>query len=205
MEGGSPCQGLSGANTTKKSSDDPRSKLFFEMIRFIKDLQQEKLEVYYLGENVASMDAKDQRIFSNTQARNLMWLMLAKFSRSEERGFTGSAGACPVRKKSSQRLPGRRPGSALRRRCHCPRDGQTRAGSGRELRISACLRLCWQSQRKRRPLSRRESALRHRTPIGAGGQTSGGILPINTNSNFALGIRGEMGSCVWPVLARGRS
>ena len=64
VEGGSPCQGLSGANATKKGFDDPRSKLFFEMIRVIKDLQQEKLEVFYMGENVASMDAADQRIFT---------------------------------------------------------------------------------------------------------------------------------------------
>ena len=64
MEGGSPCQGLSGANATKKGFEDPRSRLFFEMIRVIKDLNAEKLEVYYLGENVASMDSKDQDMFS---------------------------------------------------------------------------------------------------------------------------------------------
>ena len=64
VEGGSPCQGLSGANATKKGFEDPRSRLFFEMIRVIKDLMAEKLEVCYMGENVASMDSKDQGIFS---------------------------------------------------------------------------------------------------------------------------------------------
>ena len=49
VEGGSPCQGLSGANATKKGFEDPRSKLFYEMIRVIKDLHQEKLEVFYMG------------------------------------------------------------------------------------------------------------------------------------------------------------
>ena len=64
VEGGSPCQGLSADNATKNGFEDPRSKLFFEMIRVIKDLSAEKLQVYYMGENVASMDAKDQDIFS---------------------------------------------------------------------------------------------------------------------------------------------
>ena len=48
----------------KKGSEDPRSKRFYEMIGVIKDLQQEKLEVFYMGENVASMDSSDQRIFT---------------------------------------------------------------------------------------------------------------------------------------------
>ena len=42
---GVPCQGLSGANATKKGFYDPRSQLFFEALRIVKDLQSEKTSI----------------------------------------------------------------------------------------------------------------------------------------------------------------
>ena len=64
VEGGSPCRGLPGASATKKGFEDPRSKLFFEMIRVIKDFSAEKLEAYYVGESVVAMDPKSQEVSS---------------------------------------------------------------------------------------------------------------------------------------------
>ena len=55
---------MPGASATKKGFDDSRSRLFLEMIRVIKDLCEDKLEVYYMGENVACMDPNDQEVFS---------------------------------------------------------------------------------------------------------------------------------------------
>ena len=37
--GGPPCQGFSSANRWQKEEDDPRNKLFFEYIRFVKLLR----------------------------------------------------------------------------------------------------------------------------------------------------------------------
>ena len=47
--GGSPCQGLSGVNAAKQGFEDPRSRLFFEMLRVFQDIIQEKHRLHYLG------------------------------------------------------------------------------------------------------------------------------------------------------------
>ena len=62
--GGSPCQALSGANATGTGFADPRSKLFFVMIRVIKDVKAEHHRVFYLGENVASMSEENREVFT---------------------------------------------------------------------------------------------------------------------------------------------
>ena len=62
---GFPCQGLSGANATKKGFDDPRSRLFFHALRVVQEAKAEKHQVRFLFENVASMDAADRDLVSS--------------------------------------------------------------------------------------------------------------------------------------------
>ena len=62
--GGSPCQGLSGVNVQRSGFDDPRSQLLFHMLRIIQDMIDEKHEVRYCAENVASMSEEDKKVFS---------------------------------------------------------------------------------------------------------------------------------------------
>ena len=57
---GSPCQGLSGLNATKKGFEDVRSALFFETVRIAKLIRQEKFEYELLNENAASMSQEDR-------------------------------------------------------------------------------------------------------------------------------------------------
>ena len=61
---GSPCQGLSGANALAKGFDDPRTQLFFESLRIIKDVAAEKHRIFFLNENVASMSGENRDQFS---------------------------------------------------------------------------------------------------------------------------------------------
>ena len=63
--GGSPCQGLSGANATGTGFLDDRSRLFFEFIRVIRDVQAEHHSVLYAGENVNSMTEENRDVFSS--------------------------------------------------------------------------------------------------------------------------------------------
>ena len=61
---GFPCQGLSGANALKKGFGDPRSQLFFQALRVVRDVQAEKHPLQFLFENVASMDQADRDVVS---------------------------------------------------------------------------------------------------------------------------------------------
>jgi hypothetical protein len=61
---GFPCQGLSGANALKLGFGDDRTLLFFEAIRVVKEVQEEKHSLDFLFENVASMDNSDRDVIS---------------------------------------------------------------------------------------------------------------------------------------------
>ena len=50
--GGSPCQGFSFANGNALAFDDPRSKLFFEFVRILKELREINPKIHFLLENV---------------------------------------------------------------------------------------------------------------------------------------------------------
>ncbi len=53
--GGPPCQGFSSANRYEKEADDPRNKLFFEYLRFVKILKPKAFVI----ENVRQILTKD--------------------------------------------------------------------------------------------------------------------------------------------------
>lgn len=53
--GGPPCQGFSSANRWQKESDDPRNKLFFEYLRFVKVLNPKVVMI----ENVRGLLSRD--------------------------------------------------------------------------------------------------------------------------------------------------
>ena len=59
------CHGLSGAYATKKGFDDPRSQLFFQGLRVVKEVKAEKHQLEFLFENVASMDNADRDVVSH--------------------------------------------------------------------------------------------------------------------------------------------
>ena len=50
--GGSPCQGFSFANGNALAFDDPRSKLFFEFVRILKELREINPKIHFFLENV---------------------------------------------------------------------------------------------------------------------------------------------------------
>lgn len=59
--GGPPCQGFSSANKQQKIESDPRNKLFFEFIRFVKLLQPKAIVI----ENVRQILTKDKGYAKN--------------------------------------------------------------------------------------------------------------------------------------------
>lgn len=59
--GGSPCQDLSIANTSRKGLLGSRSSLFFEYVRALNEIKPK----YFLFENVASMSNQNKDIISN--------------------------------------------------------------------------------------------------------------------------------------------
>ena len=65
ISSGSPCQGLSGANALAQGFNDPRTRLFFEALRILKDLHAEKHRVFFMNENVASMSGSDRDTFTH--------------------------------------------------------------------------------------------------------------------------------------------
>lgn len=60
---GSPCQGFSSAGN-KLNFADPRSKLFFEALRILREIQAENPNVVFIMENVNSMDKAVKNIIS---------------------------------------------------------------------------------------------------------------------------------------------
>lgn len=58
---GSPCQDLSSQNINGKGLEGEKSKLFFEAVRALKEIQPK----YFLMENVASMTLKNRKIISD--------------------------------------------------------------------------------------------------------------------------------------------
>ena len=65
--GGPPCQGFSSANRWKKETDDPRNKLFYEFIRFVRVLKPKAV----LIENVRGILTRD-----NGYAKNRIYSIL---------------------------------------------------------------------------------------------------------------------------------
>lgn len=59
--GGPPCQGFSAANRHEKETDDPRNKLFFEYLRFVKLLKPKAFVI----ENVQQILTKDNGYAKN--------------------------------------------------------------------------------------------------------------------------------------------
>lgn len=59
--GGPPCQGFSSANRTQKELDDPRNKLFFEYLRFVKLIKPKAFVI----ENVKEILTKDKGYAKN--------------------------------------------------------------------------------------------------------------------------------------------
>ncbi len=59
--GGPPCQGFSSANRHEKEGDDPRNKLFFEYLRFVKLLNPK----IFVIENVKEILTKDKGFAKN--------------------------------------------------------------------------------------------------------------------------------------------
>jgi DNA (cytosine-5)-methyltransferase 1 len=59
--GGPPCQGFSSANRWQKESDDPRNKLFFEYLKFVKVLKPKVV----LIENVRGILTRDNGYVKN--------------------------------------------------------------------------------------------------------------------------------------------
>lgn len=59
--GGPPCQGFSAENRHQKLEDDPRNKLFFEFLRFVKDLNPKAIMI----ENVKQILTKNNGFAKN--------------------------------------------------------------------------------------------------------------------------------------------
>jgi hypothetical protein len=62
--GGSPCQDVSGLNAQRVGLEGARSSLFFELVRVVKLLQDDRWTVFSMTENVASMSNEDRDTFS---------------------------------------------------------------------------------------------------------------------------------------------
>lgn len=99
--GGSPCQGFSMAGK-QLNFDDPRSKLFFEYVRVLKDLRKVNPEIKFLLENV-KMKKEYQDVISKTlgvepieinsnlvsaqNRRRLYWTNIENVSKPEDKGI----------------------------------------------------------------------------------------------------------------------
>ena len=69
--GGSPCQGLSSANVWLKDGEygvngSGKSRLFWEYVRILKQVQKLNPKVHFLLENVGSASKRDKEIISET-------------------------------------------------------------------------------------------------------------------------------------------
>ena len=76
LAGGFPCQSLSITNSKYRQHLDGKSKLFFELVRAIKEVQPK----YFLVENVASMKAECKDIISNMLGCEPVLINSADFS-----------------------------------------------------------------------------------------------------------------------------
>lgn len=100
--GGSPCQGFSFAGK-QLNFEDPRSKLFFEYVRLLKEIRETNSHVLFLLENVV-MQKEYQNIISEhlgvdpifinsslVSAQNrkrLYWTNIAEISQPKDKGIT---------------------------------------------------------------------------------------------------------------------
>lgn len=99
--GGSPCQGFSFAGK-QLNFDDPRSKLFFEFVKILKELKQLNPDIKFLLENVKMKKAYEQVITEHLEvepiiinsalvsAQNrvrLYWTNIENVSQPEDKGI----------------------------------------------------------------------------------------------------------------------
>lgn len=77
--GGSPCQSLSIAQAKTRQHLDGKSKLFFEFVRALKEVQPR----YFLFENVASMNEESKRTISELLGREPILINSGDFSAQE--------------------------------------------------------------------------------------------------------------------------
>ena len=77
--GGSPCQSLSIVQSKTRQSLDGKSKLFFEFVRALEQVEP----AYFLFENVASMNEESKQAISNCLGCNPVFINSADFSAQE--------------------------------------------------------------------------------------------------------------------------
>ena len=77
--GGSPCQSLSIVQSQTRKHLDGKSKLFFEFVRALEEVQPK----YFLFENVASMNDESKKVISNCLGREPIFIDSGDFSAQE--------------------------------------------------------------------------------------------------------------------------
>lgn len=77
--GGSPCQGFSIVNKNRLAFDDPRSKLFFEYVRILKELRLKNPSIRFMLENVR-MKKEHENVITKYLAVEPLYIDSAIFS-----------------------------------------------------------------------------------------------------------------------------